>query len=270
VDWQRHFFLAAQGFFTADFINGRDAAGNALRFRQQDMGGIFDLGVRLWQAGELRLGYGRGFTRLNRRLGVPEETDGSVDRGWLHANLTVDTLDAANFATQGTYGRVSLIASREELGGSDNYTRVEGQFYQPFTFGKNTIVPRVSAAVKLGAGHVPLYDQIPLGGFLNLSGLSRGSLFGENFALAELVYFRKLIDVTPGLGRALYYGFSVEAGEVWGNGRDFQTGDATFAGSVFLGADTTLGALYLGVGVAEGGNAAIYIQLGSLFEQGRH
>lgn len=268
VDWQRRFFVAAQALFNTDFINGRDPDSGALRFRQQDMGGGLDLGARLWQAGEVRLGYARAFTRLDRRLGVPENVDGSVDRGWLHADLTVDTLDSANFATRGTYGRVSLTASREEFGGTDNYTRIEGQFYQPFTFGKNTLVPRVSAAVKVGAGHIPLYDQVPLGGFLNLSGLSRGSLFGENSALAELVYFRKIIDVTPGLGRALYYGCSIEAGEVWGNARDFHIGDAIFAGSVFLGADTTLGALYLGVGVAEGGDAAVYIQLGSLFGQG--
>ena len=164
---------------------------------------------------------------------------------------------------------MSLVASREELGASDNYTRVEGQFYQPVTFGKNTIVPRVKVALKLGGGDVPLYDQVPLGGFLNLSGLSRGVLFGQNSALAQLVCYRKLAELSPGAARALYGGFSVEAGEVWADARDFDVGHAIFAGSVFLGADTTLGALYFGVGVAEGGDAAIYLQLGSLFGQGR-
>ena len=72
------------------------------------------------------------------------------------------------------------------------------------------------------------------------------------------------------MGRALYGGFSVEAGEVWTDARDFHMSDAVIAGSVFLGADTSLGGLYLGVGVTEGGDAAVYLQLGSLFGQGRH
>ena len=270
VDRDRRFFLAAQGLFGSDFIDGRDADGDPLRFRQQDHAGGIDLGARLWQAGELRVGYARGFTRISRRLGVPDDVPASVDRGWMHADVTLDTLDAPNFATRGTYGRVSLLASREELGASDNYTRLEGQFYRPITFGKNTIVPRVSASLKLGGGGVPLYDQVPLGGFVNLSGLSRGVLFGQNSALAELVCYRKLAELPAGVGRALYGGFSVEAGEVWTDARDFHMGDAVFAGSVFVGADTFLGGLYLGVGVAERGDAAVYLQLGPLFGQGRH
>ena len=73
------------------------------------------------------------------------------------------------------------------LGVLTAFTAYMWQFYQPITFGKNTIVPRVSASLKLGDGNVPLYDQVPLGGFLNLSGLSRGALFGQNSALAQLV-----------------------------------------------------------------------------------
>src|SRR4029434_11029740 len=114
------------------------------------------------------------------------------------------------------------------------------QFYHPINFGKNTIVPRVTAAVKLGSGDVPLYDQVPLGGFLNLSGLSRGGRFGENSALAELVCYRKIGALTPGLGRGIYGGFSFELGEVW-NARDFDLGEASAAGSIFLGADTSIG-----------------------------
>jgi len=228
-----------------------------------------DVGARLWQWGELRLGYGVGTSRISRRLGVPDDVPTTVDRGWMHADFTFDTLDAANFSTRGHYGRLSVIASREEFGATDNYTRVEGQYFHPITFGKNTVIPRVSASLKVGGDEIPLYDQVPLGGFLNLSGLSRGSLYGENAALAELVYYRKLGELTPGLGRGIYAGFSLEAGEVWANTGDFELADATLAGSIFIGADTTIGALYLGVGYAEGGDAAIYLQLGTPFGHGR-
>jgi NTE family protein len=180
----------------------------------------------------------------------------------------LDKLDSPSFAQHGIYARTSLIVSRQELGASDNYTRLEGQMYAPITFGKNTIVPRVSAALKLGGEHIPLYDQVPLGGFLQLSGFRRGSLYDENAALAELVYYRKVADLTPGIGRGIYAGFSIEAGEVWGE--HFRLDDASVAGSAFIGADTFLGPLYFGVGLSEGGNAAAYLQMAPLFRQGRN
>lgn len=270
VDWDRRFFIAPMVLFGSDFIDGRNADGDRLRFRQQDSWGGLDVGMRLWQAGELRLGYARGVSKITRRSGVPSEVPGTNERGWVHADLALDTLDAPSFAERGYYGRVSLIASREELGADDNYTRLAGQFYKPLNFGKNTFVPRVSASVKLGGGDVPLYDQASLGGFLNLSGLSRGSLFDQSVALAELVYYRKLANLPPATGRGIYGGFSIEAGEAWGNEHGFSLSNVIYAGSLFLGADTVIGPLHLGVGVAEGGDAAVYLQLGPVFRQGRH
>ena len=269
LDRDRRFFVAPEGGYATDFVEGRDGDGNPLRFRQTDMTAGLDLGMRLGQQAELRVGLARGKTRMSHRLGPVEDLPSTSDLGWGHAGLVVDTLDASNFATRGTYAHVELIASREELGAEVNYTRLQGQWYAPLTFGKNTIVPRVMAAVKVDGEDVPIYDQFALGGFLNLSGLSRGSLFGENVALAEVVYYRKLADLNPGLGRAIYAGLSVELGEVWSGSSDFSVENATFAGSLFLGMDTVLGGVYLGVGVAERGDAAVYLQLGSLFGQGK-
>ena len=95
-------------------------------------------------------------------------------------------------------------------------------------------------------------------------------LFDQSHALAELVFYRKLLDLSPALGRGIYGGFSVETGEVWADAGDFDLGDLITAGSVFLGADTFMGALHLGLGVAEGGHTAVYLQLGPVFRQGRH
>jgi len=270
IDWDRRFFFALHGEVASEFIDGRDAENDPLRFRLQDHTLGLDAGARLGQWGEFRIGYGRGFSRVSRRLGVAEEVPTRFDRGWMHADFTVDTLDAANFAKKGDYGRVSIVSSREEFGASDNYTRVEGQYFHPISFGKNTIVPRVSAALKVGSSAIPLYDQTPLGGLFSLSGLSRGTLYGENAAVAELIYYRQFGEIMPGVGRGIYGGFSLEAGEVWDDSSDFDAGDAVLAGSIFVGADTSVGAMYLGVGLTERGDAAIYLQLGSPFGQGRH
>ena len=62
IDWERRFFFAAQGLFGTDYIDGRGSNGDPLRFRQQDHAAEHDLGARLWQAGELRIGHARGFS----------------------------------------------------------------------------------------------------------------------------------------------------------------------------------------------------------------
>ncbi|HSH93796.1 MAG TPA: patatin-like phospholipase family protein [Roseimicrobium sp.] len=266
LDSERRFFVAVHGLASSVFIDARDQDDNPMRFRQKDYLGGLDVGMRLWQAGELRLGYAAGSSGLHRRLGVPDDVPSQADRGWLHADLSVDTLDAPNFATRGFYGKVSVAASRRELGDVADYTRLFGQVYKPLTFGKNTIVPRLSGSVKLEGDDVPLHDQGSLGGFLNLSGLAPGVLFGENYALAELVYYRRIAELNPSTGRGIYAGFSAEYGEVWGPGRGFDLEGGTMAGSIFLGADTVLGGLYLGAGVAEGGDVGVYLQLGRLFE----
>ncbi|RBP47559.1 NTE family protein [Roseimicrobium gellanilyticum] len=266
LDPERRFFVAVHGLASSSFIDARSEDDDPMRFRQKDYIGGVDVGMRLWQAGEFRVGYAGGSSEIHRRLGVPDDVPTQGDRGWLHADLSVDTLDSPNFATQGFYGQVSVAASRRELGDVADYTRLYGQVYKPLTFGKNTIVPRISGSVKLDGDDVPLYDQGSLGGFLNLSGLAPGVLFGESYAVAELVYYRKVMDLNPSTGRGIYAGFSAEYGEVWGPGRGFDLEEGTLAGSIFLGADTVFGGLYLGAGVAEGGDVGIYLQLGRLFD----
>jgi NTE family protein len=265
LDEERRFFVAAHGLASSAFIDARDENDNPMRFRQKDYVGGLDVGMRLWQAGELRVGYAGGSSEIHRRTAVPEDVPSQADRGWLHADISWDTLDTPNFSRRGFYGQVSVAASRRDLGDAADYTILSGQMYKPLTIGKNTFVPRLSGSVKLDGDPVPLYDQGSLGGFLNLSGLAPGVLFGESYALGELVYYRKIADLNPSTGRGIYAGLSAEYGEVWGGGQDFSLGDGTVAGSVFLGADTLLGGLYLGVGVAEGGEVGLYLQLGRLF-----
>lgn len=266
IDPERRFFVAVHGLASSDFIDARSEDNEPMRFRQKDYIGGLDLGMRLWQAGEFRVGYAGGSSEIHRRLGVPDDVPPQGDRGWVHADFSVDTLDAPNFATRGFYGQVSVAASRHDLGDVADYTMLSGQVYKPITFGKNTLVPRISGSVKLEGDDVPLYDQGSLGGFLNLSGLAPGVLFGENYAIAELIYYRKVADLNPSTGRGIYAGFSAEYGEVWGPNRGFDLEDGTLAGSIFLGADTVIGGLYFGVGVAEGGDVGVYLQLGRLFE----
>ena len=54
-----------------------------------------------------------------------------------------------------------------------------------------------------------------------------------------------------------YAGLSLEAGNVWDTSDQISSGDLLFAVSLYLGADTPLGPLYLAWGMAEGGNSSV-------------
>ena len=64
----------------------------------------------------------------------------------------------------------------------------------------------------------------------------------------------------------MWAGTNLEYGNVWENRDDIDIDDGFFAGSVFLGANTVLGPLYFGYGMAEGGASSFYIYLGPVLE----
>lgn len=265
----RRLFVAPSLLYSSDLVDARDAEGERRRFRLQDATATLDAGVRLGQSGELRVGYLFGLADISRTINVPPEADSATRRGEAHAILAFDTLNRTGFPTAGWFGNARLDVSREEFGAEDTYSRGQMELFAPLTFGENTVVPRVTGGVRLGGQQLPYYDRFSLGGFLNLSGITRNDLYDQNFGLAEVIYYRQIALMPPGLGSGIYGGASLEAGNVWSRPGDIFKGNLTLGGSIFLGADTLLGPITLGVGAAEGGNTAVYLQLGPAFGRGR-
>jgi len=67
------------------------------------------------------------------------------------------------------------------------------------------------------------------------------------------------------LNASLYLGVSLEVGNAWQNSGDISFSNSLTAGSVFVGADTFIGPVYLAGGLAEGGNSALYLFVGRPF-----
>lgn len=265
----RRLFVAPAVLYSSDLIDARDADDHRRRFRLQNALAGVDLGVRLAQYGELRLGYTFGLSDVSRTIDVPSDDDRDSRRGEVHVIVAFDTLNRTGFPTAGWFGNAEVDVARQEFGSEDTYNRIRAEAFAPITFGENTLVPRVTAGGRLGGQALPYYDRFSLGGFLNLSGLTRDDLYDQNFGLAEMIYYRQIAQMPPGLGNGIYGGASLEAGGVWSRPGDVNRENLTLGGSAFLGADTILGPITLGVGVAEGGNTAVYLQLGPAFGRGR-
>ncbi len=220
-------------------------------------GGTLRVGRNLADWGRLGLGYSRYFGSADVRIAEPSYRGFSFDVGELDITLAFDTLDSLSFPRKGVFGQVFGVASRGWLGASDHYDLVGFEVLKAGSWGRDSLLGGLSLGGNLG-GDIPLQAYYQLGGFLHLSGFNQDALAGPYAGLARGIYLR---DLGTSLVRT-YVGASLELGNTWQTRGEIAIDDTHLAGSVFAGADTILGPLYLGVGLADGGNSAFYLFLG--------
>jgi NTE family protein len=224
-------------------------------------------GVQFGTYGELRVGTFMGHVATDVRLGQPELDDDDQRTGGWTARMTFDQIDNPSFPRSGGVLIVDGVFHRERFGSERSFHRVQAEARQAFTLGRNTFAAAWSAGSSLDSS-MPVYDEFELGGFLSLSGFESGQLRGSHFCLFDLIYFNEIARLPGPVGGGVYLGVSLEAGNVWHDLDDVAVGDAQFAGSVFIGADSVIGPFCVAFGWAERGNASVYLSLGGLFGPG--
>jgi NTE family protein len=154
--------------------------------------------------------------------------------------------------------------SRTALGADSKFDKIEGEYLQAWSRGKNTLQVGLIYATTLDSQEDNIENFFPLGGFLRLSGLERDEISGPHAALARLVYYRRVGDTTGGLFETpIYLGISAEAGNVWQTRSDIGFSSAQLNGSLFAGVDSYFGPIYLAAGFAEGGSKNVYLFIGA-------
>jgi NTE family protein len=89
---------------------------------------------------------------------------------------------------------------------------------------------------------------------------------GTQFGIARAILYRRISRGGTGFFEfPAYLGVSAEAGNVWATRDDVDFGDLETGGSVFLGAESPFGPVYLAAGLASGGERAFYLYLGKTF-----
>jgi NTE family protein len=261
---QRYFVaphLEAEAHNVPQLLDGQTIG--VFRVRSFEYG--LDVGRELGNWGELRAGVldTRGTTAV--RLGdfsVPEESY-HTHAGLLRFNY--DRLDSTTFPRSGQALTLALRAEDSGRGaaGSDLFTF---DWRGAWSRGKNTAVAWLSGGSTVGGSDTNVRAYFPLGGFLNLSGITAQSLAGPHYAIARLVYLRSVGHGGEGvLNVPAYAGISYELGNVWSNRSEMSLGTARNDASLFFGADTYIGPAYLAVGYDEGGTTAFYLFLGRSF-----
>ncbi|MBI5040075.1 MAG: BamA/TamA family outer membrane protein, partial [Gammaproteobacteria bacterium] len=173
---------------------------------------------------------------------------------------SVDRLDNFEWPSRGVRGFVEYATAREDLAGDTDFDQASASYSQFATFGQNTL--GLSGQVHTTVdGVAPVQERYRLGGFLRLSGYDENSLSGQQAATVAVMAYRRY-EPLPIL--SWYIGASLEYGGVWED-RDDIGSNGIAAGSLFVGADTPIGPLYLGYGHAEQGRDAAFFYLGRPF-----
>jgi len=261
-------------FFLAPMVQIKKRQGSAYLSPNQEV--LFD-GYRYWASVDLGLNLGNSLQlRGGLRFGYIDAdfTQGAGietvrdHQGEYRAWLTYDHLDASAFPTSGSYFETGLKSSQKALGASHDHGRLRVFGVKPWSRGSFTLLGVVEAGTSF-RDELPVYDRFDLGGFLRVSGYQRGQIMGDEMARLDLVGIQRIGTMNELIGRGFYGGLSLEAGNARPAGWKWSLDDFIPAASVFLGADSVLGPIYLGWGWAEAGHTSLYFTLGHVFPAGR-
>ena len=233
------------------------------RFLRQSGTLGLDVGTQWSTLGELRVGIFRGSRSFQLDTGPTSllSTDDSIRIGGIRLRLRSDQLDSGLFPRSGHAVALDITASMPELGARDRYTRWEADYQSAYSSGDNTLQLAARAGGVLGDGRLPPHDLFSFGGLFKLSGYRTDELLGESMVFGRAVYSRRL--ARDALLKGLFGGFSLEVGRINRPVVAGSTSGTLTAGSIFLATDTPVGPVYLGLGLARGGNRALYLYLGA-------
>jgi len=227
--------------------------------------GAIALGRNLADWGELRVAYSRVYGTLRPRVALPGLLPDKVDieTDAVTTTLLVDTLDSSIFPRDGLLGDVRWRVTDEALRGASEGSTLEMTLGAPFTRGELTLFPKISGGTTLD-DESPIGGQFTLGGFQRLSGLAERELAGNHYGLGVLQLYRELEARSSQLGMATYLGGTLELGGVWADEDDVSSDELLFGGSLYLAVDSIVGPAYLGFGLTEGGDTAVYVYIGAV------
>ncbi|MEZ8099738.1 patatin-like phospholipase family protein [Vibrio bivalvicida] len=209
---------------------------------------------------------------------LPSYLDLDYKRLGVFANYRIDTLDNYSLPRTGLYLDLDYLISHDEsVGGTlfreamveeDTAYEFGAKMIAAQTFARHTLVANIDVGfVNNKNSSIPI-DPKEIGGFLNLSGIPRNSLIGQNKVFGSLVYRYRWFDNDFGLFTSPFYiGGSIEYGGVW-NDPDLDIDDAPLyaAGSVFAGVDSPVGPIMFGYGRTEQNFDSFYLIIGTTFK----
>ncbi|WP_261904159.1 patatin-like phospholipase family protein [Vibrio fortis] len=211
---------------------------------------------------------------------LPSLGGGSYQRIGGFIGYRLDTLDNFSLPTEGYFVDLEYLVSHDEFDAdsvisdsnlvqdSDTVYEFSANLMAAQSYKRHTLVAKVDYGIVESKNSLFPIDPKQLGGFLNLSGIPRNSLLGQNLAFTSLVYRYKWFENDFGLFESPFYlGASIEHGGVWSN-NDLKINEAPLytAGSLFAGVDSPIGPIILAYGMTEDNYNSVYLIIGTSYK----
>jgi NTE family protein len=215
--------------------------------------------------GEFRFGPFYSYERGSVRVGQPTDEGYTEHDGGLRYQFRVDTRDTSVFPRHGTGIEARYVQALESAGSDANRRQAYLAAGIAMTKGRVTILPGFEITDNIeGPSTVDSLGKI--GGFLRLSGLAQNEILAERTGLARLLAYFELSRFNLGaLSQSVFAGISLETGGAFERGAPVTRDALRYAGSIYVGAKTVIGPVFLGYGVADGGSSRIYFNIGQRF-----
>jgi len=268
VDRNASWFVEPRAFWTRRIFDVVDRGDVKAQLELVGAGLMLGVGRNFSSTELLRLDYEYFRGDINEVIGTDPlaAADDKIRIGELYLQYRHDNQDNLWFPNSGQVLSAGLRIAGEELGSDLDYEQALASASLAYTIGRNSGLLNVQAGYSFD-DKAPLARWFDLGGFGRLSGLIPNELTGRHMGLVTLALYRRLndIDVLP-----IYAGFTAEAGNVWMRHDDIGFDGLRYSGSLFLGADTPIGPVYLAYGLADGGDNTFYFYLGNPWKTKRY
>jgi NTE family protein len=243
---------------------------NSTGFRVADYKASYGLGSvavgrQFGTFGEIRVGVEAGGGKASLEEGDLTPRDIDIKVGDVFATAAADTLDNPYFPAKGLKVRLNWSQGLTGLGSSLDYQTLRGDGIFAWGSGRHAVVLSAGAGDTI-SGRLPIDQLFELGGPFSFPGYNVDELSGETFAVARAMYRYRLTDRSQSvISLPLYVGATVVGGNTWARHGDADWSNLRVGGSVFLGADTLIGPVFLVLGAADHNRTAIYFFLGKPF-----
>lgn len=257
-------FIAPSLTFSSELQDRYEGDWNRARYRATKVWAGLDLGLRLGQYGEVRVGPAWGHAWYRHSVGDAFTSTLSQQIAGVRLQVAVDRLDSADLPSRGYLLETSAFFSSRELGAREKYQEAEVKWSGFLPVGSDTLLASLSFGTALGSD-LPPYEWFRLGGIDSFAGYQPGQLVGPYYVVARLGYMRRLADWPTLIGRGVYLVLLADGGNVG------QTTDAVdlqyfrYSGTLAIGTSTRFGLMYLGLSQTEGGNCQATLSLGKRF-----
>lgn len=256
------YFFAGRVQYDNRQINVFDAAGNnTAEYDARQAGVGLGIGREFGNYGALSVGLRRYTGKAQVQIGDPALPDIDFDTGEAVVDLTLDRLDSIFFPRDGYLARGRYTFSREALGADSEFEQFDFDALGARSFGNHALQLGLRYHVTT-SGVAPIQSLYRVGGYSRLVGFQPNELTGQHYAVLLTGYSYQIGKL---LNQEALVGGLLEYGNVWQDRADMDFGDGVLNGSVYVGVDSWLGPILLGLGAREGGEHNWFLEIGRRF-----